>query len=194
MHSVAPLQIFARILGNPMYCQQLAIPRMSTTAVQEPSANEALAHARNELKKARDALARADGHRQGECARLAIDAAATVLADPAATRREIAAAHSFLRDALELDGRPNTCGIESVDMIGEASSLPPEDRRWLKGYLLPEAIRRRRSRWHLPGSVDWTTGVPTWSPAGRRTRDTGLLGVDVDNEALKEPRREGDYR
>jgi hypothetical protein len=105
------------------------------TTVTEPTAFEALAQARKELNEAREAFVRADGHRQAECARLAIDAAATVLADPTATHREVVAAHSFLREALALDGRPNTCGVEYIDTVVEACTLPPEDQKWLQDYL-----------------------------------------------------------
>ena len=78
---------------------------------------------------------RADGHRQAQCARSAIDSAATILVDPGATPREVVAAHSFLGEALALDGRPNTCGVESIDTVREASTLPPEDQKWLQNYL-----------------------------------------------------------
>jgi hypothetical protein len=50
------------------------------------------------------------------------------------------AAHGFLRDALALDGRPNTCGIQDVDTIGEASTLSPEDQKWLQDYLSPTPV------------------------------------------------------
>jgi hypothetical protein len=123
-----------------MYRQPQASPRMPTTMVEEPTASEALVHAWNELNEAREALARADGDRQAECARLAIDAAATVLADPAAAGREVVVAHCFLREALALDGRPNTCGVECIDTIDEVSSLSPEDQRWLPNYLLPTPV------------------------------------------------------
>jgi hypothetical protein len=102
---------------------------------KEPTASEALAQARHDINEAREAFIRADGHRQAQCARSAIDCAATILVDPAATPREVVAAHSFLREALALDGRPNTCGAESIDTVREASTLPPEDQKWLKNYL-----------------------------------------------------------
>ena len=95
---------------------------------KEPTASEALAQARDDINEAREALMRADGHRQAQCASSAIDSAATILVDPAATPREVVAARSFLREALALDGRPNSCGAESIDTVREASTLPPEDR------------------------------------------------------------------
>ena len=103
--------------------------------IKEPTASEALAQARDDINEAREAFMRADGHRQAQCARSAIDSAATMLVDPGATPREVVAAHSFLREALALDGRPNTCGAESVDTVREASTLPPEDQKWLQNYL-----------------------------------------------------------
>jgi hypothetical protein len=103
--------------------------------IKEPTASEALAQARDDINEAREAFMRADGHRQAQCARSAIDSAATMLVDPGATPREVVAAPSFLREALALDGRPNTCGAESVDTVREASTLPPEDQKWLQNYL-----------------------------------------------------------
>jgi len=103
--------------------------------IKEPTASEALAQARDDINEAREAFMRADGHRQAQCARSAIDSAATILVDPGATPREVVAAHSFLGEALALDGRPNTCGVESIDTVREASTLPPEDQKWLQNYL-----------------------------------------------------------
>jgi hypothetical protein len=105
--------------------------------IKEPTASEALAQARDEINEAREAFKRADGHRQAHCARSAIDSAATMLVDPRAPPREVVAAHSFLREALALDGRPNTCGAESIHTVREASTLPPEDQKWL-----PMTLRR----------------------------------------------------
>jgi hypothetical protein len=112
------------------------MPSTMTMTIKEPTASEALAQARDDINAAREAFMRADGHRQAQCARSAIDSAATILVDPAATPREVVAAHSFLREALALDGRPNTCGAESIDTVREASTLPPEDQKWLQNYLL----------------------------------------------------------
>jgi hypothetical protein len=104
----------------------------TTMTIKEPTASEALAQARDDINEAREAFTRADGHRQAQCARSAIDSAAIILVDPRATPREVVAAHSFLREALALDGRPNTCGAESIDTVREASTLPPEDQKWLQ--------------------------------------------------------------
>ena len=104
----------------------------TTLTIEEPTASEALAQARDDINEAREAFMRADGHRQAQCARSAIDSAATLLVDPRATPREVVAAHSFLREALALDGRPNTCGAESIDTVREASTLSPEDQKWLQ--------------------------------------------------------------
>jgi hypothetical protein len=107
----------------------------TTMTIKEPTASEALAQARDDINEAREAFMLADGHRQAQCARSAIDSAATTLGDPGATPREVVAAHSFLREALALDGRPNTCGAESIDTVREASTLPPEDQQWLQNCL-----------------------------------------------------------
>jgi hypothetical protein len=104
----------------------------TTMTIEEPTASEALAQARVDIHEARDAFMRADAMRQAQFARSAIDRAATMLMDPRATAREVVAAHSFLREALALDGRPNTCGAESIDTVREASTLPPEDQEWLQ--------------------------------------------------------------
>jgi hypothetical protein len=112
---------------------------------KEPTACEALAQARHDINEAREAFMWADGHRQAECARSAIDCAATSLVDPAATPREVVAAHSFLREALALDGRPNTCGAESIDTVREASMLSPEDQKWLKNYLASSRATTQQS-------------------------------------------------
>jgi hypothetical protein len=101
--------------------------------IREPT--EALAQARDDINEAREAFMRADGHRQAQCARSAIDSAATILVDPRATPREVVAAHSFLREALALDGRPNACGAECIDTVREASTLPLEDQKWLQTTL-----------------------------------------------------------
>ena len=105
----------------------------TTMTIKEPTASEALAQARDEINEAREAFMRADGQRQAQCARSAIDSAATTtLVDPRATPREVVAAHSFLRETLALDGRPNTCGAESIDTAREASTLPSEDQAWIQ--------------------------------------------------------------
>src|SRR5206468_3557503 len=127
-----------------MYRQSQTSPLMPTMTGNEPTASEALERAWNELKEAREAFARVDGHRQAECVRLAIDAAATVLVDPASVRREVVAAHCILREALALDGRPNTCGVECIDTSDEVSSLSPEDQKWLPNHmLLPAPVEVR---------------------------------------------------
>jgi hypothetical protein len=121
-------------------------PTLTATLVAEPTLSagedrqgthrtEALAQARDDINEAREAFIRADGHRRGQCARSVIDSTATMPLDPAATPREVVAAHSFLREALALDDRPTTCGAESIDTVGEASTLPPEDQKWLQNYL-----------------------------------------------------------
>jgi hypothetical protein len=100
--------------------------------IKEPTASEDLAQARDHINEAREAFMRADGHRQAQCARSAIDSTATILVDPHATPREVVAAHSLLREALAPDGRPNTWGAESIGTVREASTLPPEDQKWLQ--------------------------------------------------------------
>ena len=101
----------------------------------ETAAGQALAQARNEINKARVAAAGGDTRRQGEYARAAIDYATTSLVDPAATQREVVAAHYFLSEALALDARGNTCGVELIDIEREASGLAEEDQLWLRKVL-----------------------------------------------------------
>jgi len=100
--------------------------------MMETAAGQALAQARNEINKARVAAAGGDTRRQGEYARAAIDYATTSLVDPAATQREVVAAHYFLSEALALDARGNTCGVELIDIEREASGLADEDQLWLR--------------------------------------------------------------
>ena len=100
----------------------------TTMTIKEPTASAALAQARVDINEAREAFMRIDGHRQAQCARSAIDS--TVVVDPSATPREVVAAHSFLREALALDCRPNTWGTESIDTVHEASTLPLEGQNW----------------------------------------------------------------
>jgi len=131
------------------------------TRENEPTASEALAHARDAINEAREALMRADGHRQAQYARSAIDSATTILVHPGATPREVIAAHSFLREALALDGRPNTCGAESIDTVREASTLPPEDQKWLQNYL--ESRRPPTQQSSATGDLGITPGAKiTW--------------------------------
>ena len=100
--------------------------------MMETAAGQALVQARNEINKARVAAAGGDTRRQGEYARAAIDYATTSLVDPAATQREVVAAHYFLSEALALDARGNTCGVELIDIEREASGLADEDQLWLR--------------------------------------------------------------
>lgn len=116
-------------------------PMPTTVTAKEPTAPEALRQAWDDINDAREAYMRADQHRQAQCARSAIDRAATILVDPNATRREVVAAHSFLREALALNGQPNTCGAESIDVLHEASTLSPDDQAWLQNYLPADLAR-----------------------------------------------------
>jgi hypothetical protein len=121
-----------------------------TMTIEDPTAAEALARARDDINEARKAFMRADGHRQALYARSVIDSAATILVNPAATRREVVAAHSFLREALALDGRPNTCGAENIDTLGEASALSPDDQKWLQNYLASRGPTMQQSMVRVP--------------------------------------------
>ena len=98
--------------------------------MMETASGQALAQARDEINKARVAAADGDTRRQGEYARAAIDYATTSLVDPAATQREVVAAHYFLSEA-----RGNTCGVELIDIEREASGLADEDQLWLRKVL-----------------------------------------------------------
>jgi len=136
----------------------LVVPRGPLKSVVEPTAAEALARARDDINEAREALMRAEGSRQAQCARSVIASATTILVDPGATRREVAAAHSFLREALALDGRPNTCGADSIDTLGEASALSAEDQKWLQNYLASRRPTMPHCR-HFPNPVRLPTSL-----------------------------------
>ena len=125
-------------------------PGLLETAAKEPTAAEALTQARDDINEAREAHMRADGHRQSQCARSVIASATTILVDPGATRREVVAAHSFLSEALALDGRPNTCGAENIDTLGEASALSPDDQKWLENYLAGRRPSMQQSMLRVP--------------------------------------------
>ena len=111
-----------------------------------PTAAETLALARDDINEARDARGRSDAHRQSHYARAAIDLTATILLDPAATAREIVAAHSFLIEALAMDGRGNTCGAELVNTEQEAAALSDEDQHWLNDFLASRPQHRSRDK------------------------------------------------
>jgi hypothetical protein len=131
--------------------------------VMEPTADQALVRAHHELNEARAAAASGDARRQGEYARAAIDSATTSMVDPAATQREIVAAHFFLSEALALDGRGNTCGAELIDIEHEASALADDDRLWLQNIVRSagNTIHDGRQRRHLSRRR---------TPLGRRRR------------------------
>ena len=115
-------------------------------SAQDPTAAEALARARDDINQARDARSRSDAHRQSHYARSAIDLSATILLDPTAAAREIAAAHSFLIEALALDGRGNTCGAELVNTEQEAAALSDEDQHWLNDFLATRPEHRSHDK------------------------------------------------
>jgi hypothetical protein len=123
---------------------------LSEPLTTEPTAEHALVQARYQINAARMAAACGDTRRQNECAQSAIDSATSTLIDPAATEREVVAAHFVLSEALALEGRGNTCGTEFIDVEVEAAALDGEDRLWLQNYLRPDrydvtAARRPRS-------------------------------------------------
>jgi hypothetical protein len=72
------------------------------------------------------------GRVRGHCAGSAIDSAAAMLVGPRATPLKEVAAHSFLREELAPDGQPNTCGAENIETVRGASTLSPEDQKWLQ--------------------------------------------------------------
>lgn len=101
----------------------------------DPTPQDALDEARDDIDNARHAAASGDDHRRSQYARSAIDAAATTLLDPTCENKEVVAARYFLREALELDGQTNSCGSDSIDTSQEASALSDADRQWLQDYL-----------------------------------------------------------
>jgi hypothetical protein len=104
----------------------------------ELTSEHALVQARHQINAARMAADCGDTSRQNEYAQSAIDSATTTLVDPAATEREVVAAHFVLSEALALEGRGNTCGTELIDVEREAAALDGEDRLWLQNYLRPD--------------------------------------------------------
>lgn len=101
----------------------------------EPTAQQAMAQALHDVNASHAAAAAGDTRGQGHYARAAIDSLTTTLVDPAATEREVVAAHVLLCEALALDGRRNTCGTELIDTESETSALEAEDQLWLENFL-----------------------------------------------------------
>jgi hypothetical protein len=104
----------------------------------DPTAEHALVQARHQINTARMAAACGDTRQQNEYAQSAIDSATTILCDPAATEREVVAAHFVLCEALALEGHGDTCGTELIDVEREAAALDGADRLWLQNYLRPD--------------------------------------------------------
>jgi hypothetical protein len=111
----------------------------------DPTPQEALDEARDDVENARHAAASGDDHRRSQYARSAIDAAATTLLDPTCEDKEVVAARYFLREALALDGQAHSCGSDSIDTPQEASTLSDADRQWLEDYLASRPHRGHRS-------------------------------------------------
>lgn len=111
----------------------------------DPTPQEALDEARDDIDNARHAAASGDHHRRSQYARSAIDAAATTLLDPTCENKEVVAARYFLREALALDGQANACGSDSIDTPHEASTLSDADRQWLEDYLASRPHRTHQA-------------------------------------------------
>jgi hypothetical protein len=112
-----------------------AMPLTCRPTAAEPTAQQAMAQALHDINASHTAAAAGDTRGQGHYARAAIDSLTTTLVDPAATEREVVAAHVLLSEALALDGRRNTCGTELIDTESETSALAAEDQLWLQDYL-----------------------------------------------------------
>ena len=107
----------------------------------EPTAREALDEARRDITAAQEAAEHGDQHRRTQYARSAIDSAATTLLDPSASEPEVVAARFFLNEGLALDGRPNTCGADSIHTDEEVSALSADQQAWLRDYLQTQRER-----------------------------------------------------
>lgn len=107
----------------------------------DPTARDALDEARSEILAAREAAEHGDHHRRAQYARSAIDSAATTLLDPSASEPEVVAARFFLHEGLALDGRPNSCGADSIHTDEEVSALSADQQAWLRGYLQSQRER-----------------------------------------------------
>lgn len=107
----------------------------------DPTARDALDEARSEILAAREAAEHGDHHRRAQYARSAIDSAATTLLDPSASEPEVVAARFFLHEGLALDGRPNSCGADSIHTDEEVSALSADQQAWLRGYLQTQRER-----------------------------------------------------
>lgn len=107
----------------------------------DPTARDALDEARREIMAAREAAEHGDQHRRTQYARSAIDSAATTLLDPEASEPEVVAARFFLQEGLALDGRPNSCGADSIHTDEEVNSLSADQQAWLRGYLQSQRER-----------------------------------------------------
>lgn len=117
----------------------------------EPTAREALDEARRDITAAHEAAQLGDQHRRTQCARAAIDSAATTLLDPSASEPEVVAARFFLNEGLALDGRANTCGADSIHTDEEVSALSAEQQAWLRDYLQTQRDREPVSAGHDAG-------------------------------------------
>ena len=51
------------------------------------------------------------------------------------------AARFFLNEGLALDGRPNTCGADSIHTNEEVSALSADQQAWLRDYLQTQRER-----------------------------------------------------
>ena len=107
----------------------------------DPTARDALDEARSEILAAREAAEHGDHHRRAQYARSAIDSAATTLLDPSASEPEVVAARFFLHEGLALDGRPNSCGADSIHTDEEVSALSADQQAWLRDYLQTQRER-----------------------------------------------------
>jgi hypothetical protein len=118
----------------------------------DPTARDALDEARSEILAAREAAEHGDHRRRTQYARSAIDSAATTLLDPSASEPEVVAARFFLHEGLALDGRPNSCGADSIHTDEEVSALSADQQAWLRGYL---QTQRRREPVRAGHDVDF---------------------------------------
>ena len=101
----------------------------------DASPRHSLDDARRDVISARGAAVDADDHRRVQYARSAVDAAAEVVLDPTASRREVAAARRVLDEGLALDDRVDRRTSDRRGIDEASTGLSEAERRWIDDYL-----------------------------------------------------------
>ena len=63
----------------------------------------------------------------------------------------VVAARFFLQEGLALDGRPNSCGADSIHTDEEVSALSLDQQTWLRNYLQTQRDRQPVQAGHDAG-------------------------------------------